>query len=135
MKNPTTVSGTITDCGWSTFTSSYPLDLSNVTFDSETKISQKQNQYKSDAEEEFKTGYSLGEDKEIIKAAQNFIRIMLAPLYKNIEFETDAQIIPRNSLPLLSYLQNESMNYKEELFKTKEGTELLAKYNLLNGDN
>lgn len=82
-----------------------------------------------------KTGYSLGEDREIIKAAQNFIRIMLAPLYKNIEFETDAQIIPRNSLPLLSYLQNESMNYKEELFKTKEGTELLAKYHLLNGDN
>ncbi len=103
-------------------------------FDSETKISQKQNQYKSDAEEEFKTGYSLGEDREIIKAAQNFIRIMLAPLYKNIEFETDAQIIPRNSLPLLSYLQNESMNYKEQLFKTKEGTELLAKYNLLSGD-
>lgn len=31
LKNPTTVSGTITDCGWSTFTSSYPLDLSNVT--------------------------------------------------------------------------------------------------------
>jgi len=102
--------------------------------DSETKIAQKQMQYKNDAKEEFKTGYSLGEDKEIIKAAQNFIRIMLAPLYKNIEFENDAQIIPRSSLPLLSYLQNESKNYKEQLFKTREGTELLAKYNMINGN-
>ena len=101
-------------------------------WESDAATGEKVVQYKSDAKTEFCNEFSLKEDLELVKAARNFIQVMLAPVYKHIEFEEEAFSLSDKGLPLLSFLQNESKNCREQLVKTKEGSELLQKFNLLN---
>jgi hypothetical protein len=57
-------------------------------------------------------------DDAVVQLAQNFIRVMLAPLYKNIKFTDDEQ---PNALPIVEYLQKElqvNNERKSELLDT-----------------
>lgn len=95
----------------------------NVTVENSIEASEavrkKQEQYKSDFQEEFANMPSLQLDESLKKDAQNMIRVLLAPFYKNIEF--DDRNIPQNSQPLLEYLQNsvkgiDAHDSRKELF-------------------
>ena len=79
-----------------------------------TILEQKKEQYKADFEDSFIKGKTVDDDAaEIIKRAQNFIRIILEPIYPNVEF--DDSRIANDALPLLEYLKTETDFYKSKL--------------------
>ena len=82
--------------------------------DYRTILEQKKEEYKAQFEESFIKGKTTDDDAdEIIKRAQDFVRIILEPIYHNIEFEDER--LAKNSLPLLEYLKTETDFYKSKL--------------------
>lgn len=77
-------------------------------------LQKKTDEYKHILEENFAQGNKPEEDSFAIKTrAQDFLRIILQPIYKNIEFEEQA--LSSNSIPLLEFLNNETDTYKKLL--------------------
>jgi S-adenosylmethionine:tRNA-ribosyltransferase-isomerase (queuine synthetase) len=68
-------------------------------------------------------------DDVIIQLAQNFIKIVLAPVYDNIIFDnTD----PAGALPLMDYLAKELNENNEEKYKSLQiKEEVILNFNLL----
>ncbi|MDR1868052.1 MAG: hypothetical protein LBQ77_07290 [Treponema sp.] len=67
------------------------------------------NNYADTYEREFQIRLSEGlelsfMDEAVVQLAQNFIKVMLAPLYKNIRFETSGRL---DAVPLMEYVQKE----------------------------
>jgi hypothetical protein len=71
-------------------------------------------------------------DDAIIQLAQNFIKIVLAPIYNNIEFRDEQS---SGALPLMEYLTKELRDNDEEKFNNlKISEELIIKVNVLEND-
>ncbi len=82
--------------------------------DSARTLASKQNEYKAMFEDSFMSGHEQDSDaEEIIKRAQDFIKIILQSIYKHVEFD-DAQLA-QNAVPLLDYLHNETALYTKRL--------------------
>ena len=82
--------------------------------DYRTLLDQKKEQYKTEFEQSFINGKTIEEDAdEIIKRAKDFVRIILEPIYPNVEFEDGK--VAKEALPLLEYLKNETDFYKSKL--------------------
>ncbi len=78
------------------------------------ELAQKQNEYKAIFEDSFLEGRTNEDDSgEIIKRAQNFISIILQPIYRHIEF--DETPLAKKSMPLLEYLHTELSEYEQNL--------------------
>ena len=74
-------------------------------------LERKQSEYKSMYEKSFLSEQNQFDDSaEIIKRAQDFISIILHPLYSHIEFSQEAPAT--ESLPLLEYLHQQTNEYK-----------------------
>jgi hypothetical protein len=72
--------------------------------------------YSSAYETEFQTKLSAGAelafmDDAVIQLAENFLRVMLAPLFKNIRFDDSYKT---SAIPLMEYLQNELSDYNNK---------------------
>lgn len=79
-----------------------------------TLLEQKKEQYKADFEDSFIKGKTVDDDAaEIIKRAQDFIRIILEPIYPNVEFDDNR--IANDAVPMLEYLKTETDFYKSKL--------------------
>lgn len=75
-------------------------------------LNKKTAEYKKILEESFSKGGNTDEDAvEIKNRAQDFIRIILQPIYKNVEFEEKA--ISSDALPFLDFLTTETASYKK----------------------
>ncbi len=85
-------------------------------------LNKKTAEYKKILEESFSKGEKPDEDAlEIKTRAQEFIRIILQPIYKNVEFEEKA--IASNSMPFLDFLAAETDAYKNLLAEGTHETE------------
>jgi hypothetical protein len=77
--------------------------------------------YETEFQTKLSEGLELGfMDEAVIQLAQNFIKVMFAPLYKNIRFD-EAQL--PDALPLMEYLQKElkdNQDRKIELWNSNE---------------
>lgn len=75
--------------------------------ESKRELSTRQNEYKTMFEDAFMNGNRQDDDApEIIKRAQDFIKIILQPIYKNIEFD-DSDVVGHNPVPFLDFLRSE----------------------------
>lgn len=87
-------------------------------------------EYEDDFQRKLSEGLELGfMNDAVVQLAQNFLTVMLAPLYKNIRF-TDAE--QPGALPLMEYLQKElkdNQNRKIELLETNEDLLLVNEKN------
>ncbi|MCR5761807.1 MAG: hypothetical protein K6G00_00315 [Treponema sp.] len=82
-------------------------------------LNNKTSEYKKMLEESFSKGGKPDEDAiEIRTRAQDFIRIILQPIYKNIEFEEEA--VSSSSMPFLEFLTAETNSYKKLLEKENQ---------------
>ena len=71
-------------------------------------------------------------DDAIMQLAQNFIKIVLAPIYANIEFRNEQS---PEALPLMEYLTKELKDNDEEKFNNlKISEQLIIRVNLLEND-
>ncbi|HAO30540.1 MAG TPA: hypothetical protein DCQ43_04230 [Treponema sp.] len=78
------------------------------------ELASKQNEYKASFEDSFMSGHQQDADaEEIIKRAQNFIKIILQSIYKHVEFD-DAELT-QDAVPLLEYLRSETKLYQNRL--------------------
>ena len=85
-------------------------------------LNEKTKEYKKILEDSFLKGGKPDEDAQEIKSrAQDFIRIILQPIYRNIEFEEAAH--SSNSLPFLEFLANETQEYKKLISQGKDASE------------
>jgi len=83
--------------------------INNVIVQQDRPNLQKAEQYAKEYERDFQLklseGLELGfMDDAVVQLAQNFITVMLAPLYKNIKFDNNDR---PGALPLMAYLQKE----------------------------
>ena len=83
--------------------------LSSVDIQNDNLARERADRYADTYENEFQQKLSEGiafsfMDDAVIQLAQNFIKVMLAPLYRNIRFDNADR---QDSLPLMAYLQKE----------------------------
>lgn len=79
-----------------------------------TILNKKTDEYKRILEESFSKGGRPDEDAlEIKTRAQDFIRIILQPIYKNVDFEENA--VSSTAMPFLDFLTAETNSYKKLL--------------------
>lgn len=84
-------------------------------YDSMLILEQRQAEYKAHFEESFLNGHQEdGDSKDIIRRAQDFFKIILQPIYKNVQFSHDELANPQ-ALPLLEYLTSETDFYKSKM--------------------
>lgn len=82
--------------------------------ESAQQLASKQNEYKANFEDSFISGHEQDADaEEIIKRAQDFIKIILQPIYKHVEF--DDALLTQKAVPLLDYLRSETRLYNSRL--------------------
>ena len=82
------------------------------------------NSYETDFQTRLSEGMELGfMDDAVIQLAENFIRVMLAPLYRNIRFDT---VHRPNALPLMEYLQKELKESNDLRVEMREANAALA---------
>ena len=92
---------------------------------SQLQLAKKQDEYKAMFEEAFKNGSKQDDDApEIIKRAQDFIKIILQPIYKYVEFDDNA-VISKNPMPILDFLRSEQEFCDKMLNEPEESTVLL----------
>lgn len=72
---------------------------------SRSRVDKKASAYESEFQKKLSDGLELGfMNDAVIQLAQNFLKVMLAPVYRNIKFTNDEQ---PEALPLMKYLQKE----------------------------
>ncbi len=62
-------------------------------------------------------------DTAVIQLAQNFIKVMFAPLYKNISFEDKDR---PNSLPIMEHLRKELADVDKQIKKLNDDDKTLT---------
>jgi hypothetical protein len=78
--------------------------------------------YETEFQTRLKEGLELGfMNDAVVKLAENFIRVIFAPIYKEIKFDNNSE--RAGALPLMEYLQKESEDSrrrKNELLEINE---------------
>jgi hypothetical protein len=106
------------------------LDSVNTKYDSVSRgiVDREANKYESDFQRRLSEGLELDfMDDALIQLAQNFLKVMLAPVYKDIKFTDSEQ---PEALPLMKYLQKElekNQHRKIELLEINDSLLLLNK--------
>jgi hypothetical protein len=92
------------------------------------RIDREANMYESDFQRKLSEGLELGfMNDAVVQLAQNFLKVMLAPVYRDIKFTDSEQ---PDALPLMKYLQKEleeKQNRKIELLEINENLLLVNK--------
>lgn len=78
--------------------------------DYEKELRRKQSGYKAAFEESFMNGKDDGDNEELTRRAEDFIRIILQPIYAHVEF--DDALPAAGARPLLDFLKDETGLYK-----------------------
>ncbi|MDR0527559.1 MAG: hypothetical protein LBG79_07090 [Spirochaetaceae bacterium] len=96
--------------------------IDSIKIKNDTSSNNKALQYAETYENEFQRKLSEGVelnfmDEAVIQLAQNFIRVMFAPLYKNIRFDNAERV---GALPLPEYLDRELKDKNDRIVKLSE---------------
>ncbi len=75
-----------------------------------SELRKRQNEYKAQFEDSFLRGKDSDDSEEIIRRAEDFIRIILQPIYAHVEF--DNTLPASESKPLLDFLRGETGLYR-----------------------
>ncbi|MBQ9538652.1 MAG: hypothetical protein IJU95_05230 [Treponema sp.] len=81
----------------------------------EHELKKRQSEYKAQFEDSFLNGKDSDDNEEITRRAEDFIRIILQPIYSHVEF--DNTIPAADSKPLLEFLRGETGLYRAMLEK------------------
>lgn len=76
----------------------------------EKELRKRQSEYKAAFEDSFLNGKDSDDSEEITRRAEDFIRIILQPIYAHVEFDNTAPAT--ESRPLLEFLKGETGLYK-----------------------
>lgn len=79
----------------------------------ERELHKKQSEYKAAFEDAFMRGKDSDDSEEITRRAEDFIRIILQPIYSHVEF--DNTLPAAESRPLLDFLRGETSLYRAML--------------------
>ncbi len=69
-------------------------------------LQKKENEYKAKFEDSFLNGKKDKDSEEMVKRAEDFIKIILQPVFAHVEF--DRNVLVQGSVPLLEFLHSET---------------------------